>query len=515
MFNLTPQLLTIRCEPFIGRIRPHLDLVFLIPASVVVALLTVYAGGNPMAGIGLLGLALFLTITVYRLDWGLFIFIGMVLLFDQIENPEVRGLGRSFTTIAGYHYNIKAIDYLPSVSIAMMNPLELHLALLLSLWTLIAVVKRKMCWHRIHAWGAALLFLAALIAALAHGLGRGGVLLPAIWETRAMFYLVIVFFFVPQVLHTPKHIQTFWWVCIGVITFKALQGIQYYIKNGFSFEHVTTFTNHEDPVFMLLVFGLLIGLVLFKGYPAQKWTIFLVLPVLAAGFYVGQRRAAYAAISTTILVFAVVLSGKDWKRFMRPFIPLAIVGLLYCAAFWNSAHPIGSFAQIIKSGFITNPSRMSREDYYSNLYRDIEKYNLAMTARRTPVTGIGFGQKYDQPIPMLHLGLDLLAYLAHNAILWLIVKMGAVGYFCFFFFVTSIVFYGSTVFPKLHDPYLKAVCLVSIACVLNQVVVSYFDLQLTYYRNMILMGSLAGMLSRLEPVDRQLSPSLSPQYTGV
>jgi hypothetical protein len=42
---------------------------------------------------------------------------------------------------------------------------------------------------------------------------------------------------------------------------------------------------------------------------------------------------------------------------------------------------------------------------------------------------------------------------------------------------------------------------VSIAGVLAQIVVSYFDLQLTFYRNMIYLGMLMGVLPTLELAD--------------
>jgi hypothetical protein len=36
-----------------------------------------------------------------------------------------------------------------------------------------------------------------------------------------------------------------------------------------------------------------------------------------------------------------------------------------------------------------------------------------------------------------------------------------------------------------------------VIAIVNQIVVSYFDLQLTYYRNMIVLGTLCGLIPTL------------------
>jgi O-antigen ligase len=124
-----------------------------------------------------------------------------------------------------------------------------------------------------------------------------------------------------------------------------------------------------------------------------------------------------------------------------------------------------------------------------------------MTVRRAPILGIGFGNKYDLPIDLVHIPFPLRDYIPHNQILWLLVKMGGVGFFLFWLFFNSVMFHGASVFSKLQDPYLKAVCAVLIVAVVNQMVVSYYDLQLTYYRNMIYLGTLTGLLTVVQKLD--------------
>jgi hypothetical protein len=41
-----------------------------------------------------------------------------------------------------------------------------------------------------------------------------------------------------------------------------------------------------------------------------------------------------------------------------------------------------------------------------------------------------------------------------------------------------------------------------VVSIFNQMVASYFDLQLTFYRNMIYLGSMMGLLAVMERIER-------------
>ena len=92
---------------------------------------------------------------------------------------------------------------------------------------------------------------------------------------------------------------------------------------------------------------------------------------------------------------------------------------------------------------------------------------------------------------------------------------GLLGFLCFCLFMTSYVFRAATVFARLEDPYLKALCIVSIAAVLSQIVVSYFDLQLTFYRNMAYLGVLMGLLPTLELADGESDEEHRATYSRI
>jgi hypothetical protein len=125
--------------------------------------------------------------------------------------------------------------------------------------------------------------------------------------------------------------------------------------------------------------------------------------------------------------------------------------------------------------------------------------------------GVGFGNVYEQPIPLVNIRFPLIDYIPHNQILWVFVKMGAVGFFAFWFYFKSVDAKANQLFHRLDDTYLKAVMMMITLSVINQMVVSFFDLQLTYYRNMLYLGCLIGMIPAIEHVAKMDEESSSDE----
>ena len=473
-----------------------------VVSAVALSAILVVTDGNLFAGVAFLGVLTVVFVTAYRVDWGLFLFISMVLVFDEGVIPGFQPL----TYKVSFFRNLKENPYLPSLQAAVVNPLEIYLFFLVLTWFILLSVKRNLMFNKVTAWFSAVLFFGAAVVSFSYGMKRGGEFLPALWELRAVFYFGLMYFFVPQIIQTEEQIRSLIWVCMGAIAFKAFQGIERFVEMGFSFGGFPTLTNHEDPVFFVSLIVMLLALSLFGGYEKQRRVLQWLLIPLIVGFIVAQRRAAYASFAATIVAFLFLLPRKELWRVLRIVLPLTLVFGVYLAGFWNSDSRVGSVARLVKSSLSNDPEEAG-ERYYSNLYRVHERYDLAMTVRSKPLTGIGFGNKYDRPIELARISFPLREFIAHNEILWLLVKMGSIGYFCFWLFFISFVFRGASVFSQLRNAYLKSVCAVSVVVVINQLVVSYYDLQLTYPRNMIYLGVLMGLLPTLETLSKQPLPS--------
>jgi hypothetical protein len=94
--------------------------------------------------------------------------------------------------------------------------------------------------------------------------------------------------------------------------------------------------------------------------------------------------------------------------------------------------------------------------------------------------------------------------------MWLWVKTGTVGFVLMLFFFARMVGEAVWSYRHLRDPLLCAVAVIIPIAIINQLVASSFELQLTFARNMIYLGTLIGLLG---PIQRW--GGLLPQKTGL
>src|SRR5260370_583333 len=112
-------------------------------------------------------------------------------------------------------------------------------------------------------------------------------------------------------------------------------------------------------------------------------------------------------------------------------VPLAVVvgGTAYTIAFWNHTYGItGELVRPIHSLF-----QPDQRDYLSNIYRVAEDANLRVTYKTSPLLGVGFGIPMLVIFPMADISYiyPLWNYIPHNTLLWVGMRMGAVGYAAF------------------------------------------------------------------------------------
>lgn len=457
--------------------------------------LYIFEGNVPLVT-GIMYLTFVLILSLFRIDLSLYLFMFSVMVFDQYAIPGFS----TFTFDVRFFSNLKEIPYVPFFESGVTSPFEIHLLFLTTGLLIQASVRKDFAFKPIPVWGAFLFFFSFLIFSFANGLRGGGDFMVALWEVRALFYLCLMYLMVPQILDTREQVSALFWVFMIGITIKALQGVVKFIDLGFTTGGFDVLTNHEDPVFMVTLFILLLGFLLFKTGGKQKVFLLISLLILFLGFYVAQRRASYASLMVCISAVIVILPAINRIQFLKYFLPVLFALLLYGGVFWNNDGTLGRPVQMVKSGFVEPDKETNFRDYSSNLYRDNENYNLARTVVNNPVIGTGFGKRYDQPIPLIDIRFTLRDYIPHNQIYWVLVKMGGIGFLAFWYFFNCFAAKGTQLFLKLNDPYLKAVTLVIIIAVINQLVVSFFDLQLTYYRSMLYLGCLMGLLSVIDNI---------------
>lgn len=467
-----------------------------------------FSGGSVFLSL-LPSLVLAAVVVLYaRLDLAVFLMILLSMLVDMFHIPNFEG-GITSPKYMPYFENLKNIQGLSSLTFLKFTIFELHYAFILVVWTLRGLARGDFRAAPVSGAKAFFLFFGMIATYFAWGTVRGGGdFVNALWEIRALFYMVLVYLLFPQVLNTRRHIHiAMWMICIG-IAFKVYQGLYRYfvilrMNMSLGGKTVETVTNHEDAPFIVMVMLYFALLMIFRtGTRAQRWFLGLnTLPMFVC-FVVTQRRAAYGALALGILYLPLVLPPEKRRQFIKPLIAMILAFCVYYPIFRNSSSQVGMFAAQMK----TILESEEEEKDLSALWRKIEKTNLRATLQAYPL-GIGFGQKYLVVWAQPKIDFDLWNYVPHNAIWWIWIKTGWVGFMIFWYLIATTLARTIMFSKRTQNPYFRAIALTAALSLCVQMVISYYDLQLTYYRNMILIGTFLALVEVARNIEARSSAS--------
>ena len=164
-----------------------------------------------------------------------------------------------------------------------------------------------------------------------------------------------------------------------------------------------------------------------------------------------QRRAAVIGLGASLILFFVLLFWRQRRTFWKvaPIVLIAVVG--YLGVFWNSTSDAAFPAQAVKT--VIAPDQVSAEDQSSDLYRQIENFDLHYTIRSSPITGLGFGQKFLRPVPLPDISsFEFYEYIPHNSMLWIWIKMGFAGFVAAFFMFGRSIMLGVAKLKRMRYP---------------------------------------------------------------
>ncbi|HWL42374.1 MAG TPA: O-antigen ligase family protein [Ilumatobacter sp.] len=310
------------------------------------------------------------------------------------------------------------------------TPIELYLGATTVAWLAgLAGSRQARIEGRPVVWAVAV-FGTMLMAGLFYGVFlRGGNLTIAIWESRPMFYLPVMFVLVTNLFTRTAHYTYLAIVAACALLVHELIAIgHYWSLDGVERADLESLTEHAASVHYNWVFLLLLGLLLFHG--TSRWArMLLALLAIPTGYVMllSQRRAGIVALALGFMVFSLVLLYRRRAAFFALVPAVLIVTGGYTAAFWNSTSGVGFGAQAIKT--VVAPSEVNEHDASSNVYRIIENYNLVYTLRTEPATGVGFGRPFLQPIRLPDISFFVFyEYIPHNSVLWVWLKTGYLGF---------------------------------------------------------------------------------------
>jgi O-antigen ligase len=437
-------------------------------------------------------------------QYSFYLMVFLVLVLEQF--PVQRPFDNTITVILGRYYLGNLYQVIPFAFLKM-NTLEIHIGALV----MVLLFKHKFeptdRYPKLAILPLALAFLGIVLLGEARGMTSGGDLLKSLWEIRALVYLVAIVLIAPRMIRSEKEVRILIWVVIAALGLKAFQGFYYFMFTlGAKLGATQTILAHEDSHFFNFAFIVLLGMILFKFKDSQRTVLLLLLPIMGFLFLVNQRRVTYGTLLLGILIALIVVDNPAVKRRALGFAAAAmLLAVPYTAIFWNSSSAIALPIRQAKSVF--------DEKDGSNLYRVNEKVNLAYSITSSPF-GEGFGKKYKVIVPMDDISklFPLWDFIPHNSVLGFWTKAGTHGFIIFLFFFGGALAHATNSFRKLRDPYHKILALAVMTQIVGQLIVSYYDLQLNYYRNMVFLGMQLGLIAALrnleEPVLAKVPASI-------
>src|SRR3989442_4668332 len=154
---------------------------------------------------------------------------------------------------------------------------------------------------------------------------------------------------------------------------------------------------YDEFFFCVLVFVLIMLFSLPYNCRQTFYTALSLLSFLLLSMIANNRRADFVALLVGVVVaWVLIFTVKRHARKSLIVILLvtALFGGVYMAAFYNGTGGISEPARAIVSVFRPDPN-----DAASNLYPDIDNYDLKYTVKLNPL-GLGFGKPVLQPVPL-------------------------------------------------------------------------------------------------------------------
>lgn len=427
---------------------------------------------------------------------GLYLILGGALLFEQWGISGVSPI----TFQIRFFENLTSYTDIPlRLSLA-----DLLIALVFGSWLLRRIVGAA---DRVRAgplgWAVGA-YAGALLLGLVIGIARGGSFneLAALAELRAPVHLCALYFLTANLVRTPGQASVVLRTIVAIAAVKAAQGFWNFIElrdQGATFEAVTS---HEEVLFFNVIPILALAMAVLQGPTRLGRSLLLLTPIVLVVSTLSQRRVGFVALAVGLAITILLLLAERPRRTTTLLGVGALVLCVYAAFAWNAQGPLAQPLRALRA--VVAPEEISERDRMSNYWRMVENANISFTISQLPFTGVGLGQQYlfqEEPPP---LG-DFIywRYMTHNAVYWLWLKAGVLGFLALWFLAAQAILIGGALVRRLHAPELKVMALLPTTLIAMQLVYSSVDLGLTYSRPMIVLGVALGLLAALSSVAAQ------------
>ena len=347
------------------------------------------------------------------------------------------------------------------------------------------------------------------------GVGTGGDIRAAVFESRAFFYLPIVYILATNLCRSAAHYRQLFWTAMAAITVQSILTLVYY--SGLTLaerDGLESLGEHAAAIHINALLALMVMSLLFKGCTARMRALLIVMAVPASTVWIlSQRRAAVVALGVGVFLIMVTLRWRQRRTFRRFAPVLAIVIIGYTGAFWNSQSSAGFPAQAIKG--VIAPDAASETDRSSNLYRLVENYDINFTIRSSPIVGLGFGQKFLRPVPLPDISFfEFYEYIPHNSLLWVWVKTGFGGFVTLLYIFSRSLMLGARSIRNMANGRDAAFLTMAVAYVAMYAVFTFVDIAWDA-RSTVFLGVCLSACGNYGAVMGQVLPDRGPSRANA
>jgi glycine hydroxymethyltransferase len=367
---------------------------------------------------------------------------------------------------------------------------------------------------RTHVSLAVRCVLACVAMGLVVGHAHHGALRVGLMEARPYVYLAATYFVASIFIRDRRAIRAVLWAFVWSVAFKAVQGIYVWIENRHMYPKPESYISHEASYFFVIYMMLVLALWLFDQRGKLRTWATRLLPLVIWANAVNDRRASWEMLGGALLCFGVI--AYKVLPIRRHLLGKAIVGLVLASAvyfpvMWNSSSSLGEPARAVKSQ--VSPSS---RDADSDTYRVQENANLELNIKQDGLLGKGFGVRIDYALPITDISQDdpLIAYIPHNDVLDLLMRMGLLGGAAMWFLIAAGIISGARLALS-RDRELAIVGMVLACSLVAYALMGAVDQGFFFFRIAFITGTLLGLAEAARRLARSESaPAASARDAG-
>lgn len=443
-------------------------------------------------------------IAVLVLNWvwqqpvrGLYLLIAATLIFEIFP----LGFSDSLTDRVPFFLNLNNANSSAGLGGIPLTPAEILMASVLVIWLVTGVARRTLTFSSGPVASAYLVFVAVMLGAEFHGMTSHGDWLKSLWELRPQIYGFVTFLMAANLVKDRLQVRNLAFIFLGAVAVKVgIALYRYFVTlhgNDSTYEAIMA---HEESYFYAL-FILASGAALIWGQGLSRRVAALLIGVSALAYFamiINHRRSAELALmagGAVIMLLAIRFEPRHRGLWLGLTLTVALAVTAFMFLFWNHTTGItGELVRPIRSLFTPD-----QRDYLSNIYRVAETANIQFTFKTSPLIGTGFGIPMIVVFPMADISYiyPLWNYIPHNTLAWIGMRMGAVGNAAFWGLIAMAILQACRQLAVRKDPLLTAFAAFAVAAIVAEIIQGYNDLQLDSDRNLIVLGSILGLLNRL------------------